>query len=81
MSFQWIYKPLGIPVVLIIDHKKKQQQKSAKHQTPKMDGENKQYTQQAWEMMKPHPPPNPTKNQRKNGEFKKFKAMARRQLK
>lgn len=32
MSFQWIYKQLGIPVVLIIDHKKKQQQKSAKHQ-------------------------------------------------
>lgn len=32
-------------MVLIIDHKKKQQQqKSAKHQTPKMDGENKQYT-------------------------------------
>lgn len=32
-------------------------------------------------MMKPHPPPNPTKNERKNGEFKKFKAMACRQLK
>lgn len=56
MSFQWIYKQLGIPVVLIIDHKKKQQQKSAKHQTPKMDGENKQYTKQPWKMMKPHPP-------------------------
>lgn len=27
------------------------------------------------------PTPNPTKNQRKNGEFKKFKAMACRQLK
>lgn len=73
MSFQWIYKPLGIPVVLIIDHKKKQQQKSAKHQTPKMDGENKQYTTAMKNDETAPTPKLPQKIKRKTGNSKNSK--------